>query len=474
MRRRLSLVIAFGMTLSCGGGASRSAPETPREQTSQPAPSESPIVVAVPPPEPEKPPVESDEAPAALTIAGDGDWAQFHGGPERHGVSSAPAIKTPSLLWKTRVGIQGYTNSPLVVGQVVLVPSSGKAHNTPDPEDGLVALDLSTGRKAWFAHFDNDANGAVADKDRAYVGSDDGNFYAVDLKTGSVAWKQATKGKAYGHPLLVDSLVIAGDATGYVRAFDKATGTPKWATQLTGAIRGGASSDGRTLYVVSQAGELAALSLDGRVLYQKTIERPPWGDKGKDVPIEAYSPPIIADNLLILPFARDTYYSNVPALYALEKKTGKLAWRSRGTGDWGNIRTTPVLVGGLLIYAEPYSGDVAAVSSTTGRVIYRNTIGACFFPQWSSPAAASEIVYLMRFDGVLHALHATDGKSAWRFYLGDSTRVGTSIPSELENMQGCEWDVPTGHPAYSPVTVASNGTLLVGTSEGFLYAIGQK
>jgi outer membrane protein assembly factor BamB len=473
MRRRLSLVLAFGMTLSCGGGGGRSAPETPLEQTRAPAPSSSPIVVTVPPAEPEKAPADPEPA-AALTVAGDDDWPLFHGGAGRHGVSRAPAIKTPSLLWKARVGIQGYTNSPLVIGQVVLVPSSGKAHNTPDAEDGLVALDLVSGRKAWFAHFDNDANGAVADKDRAYVGSDDGNFYALDLKTGNIAWKQPTKGKAYGHPLLVDSLVITGDATGYVRAFDKTTGTPKWATQLTGAIRGGASSDGRSIYVVSQAGELAAFSLDGRVLYQKTIERPPWGDKGKDVPIEAYSPPIVTDTLLIVPFARDTYYSSVPAIYALEKKTGKLAWRARGTGDWGNVRTTPVLVGGLLVYAEPYSGDVAAVSTTTGRVVYRNTIGACYFPQWSSPAAASDTVYLMRFDGVLHALHSTDGKSAWRFYLGDSSRIGTAIPAEIENMQGCEWDVPTGHPAYSPVTVASNGTVLAGTSEGYLYAVGQK
>jgi outer membrane protein assembly factor BamB len=473
MRRRLSLFFAFGLTLSCGGGAGRSAPETPLEQTRDPAPSGAAIVVAVPPPEPAQPPVEPEGTTPVLTVAGESDWAQFHGGPERHGVSPAPPIKTPSLLWKAFVGVQGYTNSPLVVGNVVLVPSSGRIHNTPDPDDGLVALELTTGRRVWFSRFGNDANGAVADKAYAYVGSDDQNFYAVDLATGSVVWKQPTQGKAYGHPLLTGSLVVSGDAKGYVRAFDKDTGAPKWATQLTGAIRGGASSDGQTIYVISQGGELAALSLDGRVLYKKIIERPPWDGQGKDVPVEAYSPPIVTDSLLLVPFARDTYYSNLPAIYGIEKKTGKVAWRARGDGEWGNVRTTPVLVGGLLIYSEPYSGDVAAISTSTGRVVYRNTIGSCFFPQWSSPAAARDTVYVMRFDGVLHAL-GTDGKRAWRFYLGDSARAGTTVPSEIERMQGCEWDVPSGHAAYSPVTVASNGTVLVGTSEGYLYAIGQK
>ena len=31
--------------------------------------------------------------------------------------------------------------------------------------------------------------------------------------------------------------------------------------------------------------------------------------------------------------------------------------------------------------------------------------------------------------------------------------------------------IPTGHPAYSPLAIADDGTLLAGTHEGFLYAI---
>jgi len=353
----------------------------------------------------------------------------------------------------------------------VLVPSSGSVHNKPDPEDGVVALDLRGGKRFWFAHMDGDANGVAADDQRAYVSSDDGHVYALKLVDGSVAWKQPGKGKVYSHPLLVGSLVVVGDATGTLRAFDAASGAVRWAVQLSGAIRGGASADDKLIYAVSEAGELAALSFDGKVSYRRVLERAPWDGKGPDEAIQAYSPPILTTTTLIVPFARDTYYSDRPALMAVTKKNGAGAWTAKGPGEWGNVRSTPTLVGDLLIYAEPYSGDVVAISSATGRLVYRHTVGACYFPQWASPAAARDLVYVMRLDGVVHALAATDGKSRWRFYLGDAARAGGVIPAELEPGQECDWEIPTGHPAYSPLAIAADGTLLAGTHEGFLYAI---
>ena len=174
---------------------------------------------------------------------------------------------------------------------------------------------------------------------------------------------------------------------------------------------------------------------------------------------------------VIAPFSRDTYYRDQPGILALDKKSGKVVWRGKGPGDWGNVRTTPVLAGVALIYAEPYSGDIAALSAATGRMIYRKTLGACFFPAWASPAAAGDVVYVPRFDSVVHAIRASDGSRVWQLYLGDSRKAGGTVPPEISAMQGCEWDVPVGSAAYSPAAIAGDGTLLVGTHEGFLYAI---
>jgi outer membrane protein assembly factor BamB len=272
----------------------------------------------------------------------------------------------------------------------------------------------------------------------------------------------------YTHPLLHDELVVVGDAQGYLYAFEVESGTPRWEVQLTGSIRGGASSDGSTIFAVSQGGEAIALSGEGRELWRERVMRPPWNGQGADVPIEAYSPPIVTEQRVIVPFARDTYYDDVPALLALDQRTGQVVWRARGPGQWGNVRSTPALVDGVLVYGEPYSGDVVGISANTGRLVFRKEVGPCTFPQWSSPAGTSEVVYVPRFAGSVYAVRPSSGKVLWGFYLGDSRAVGDPPPGAQGT--GCNWDAPQ-HALYSPASIAPDGTLLVGSEEGYLYAL---
>lgn len=412
---------------------------------------------------------------AATEITEARGWVTFHGNAGRTGASDAPAIATPRILWSQRVGIQGWLNSPLAIGNhLVIVPSSGSAHNKPDPLDGVFALDFQTGKKLWHAHFDQDANGTAASEGRVFATSDDGHLYALDLRTGKEVWKQAGKGKMYTHPLLVGDRVVVGDAGGWVYAFRASDGHPEWSLQLTGAIRGGAAADDRYVYVASQGGEVAALTPAGKPAWRKQVTRPPWGGQGRAEAIEVYSTPIVAADQVIVPFARDTYYKDAPAFVALDTKTGKERWRAKGPGDWGNVRSTPVLVGGVLVYAEPYSGDIVGLIASTGRMIYRNTVGPCLFPSWASPAAAGDVAYVPRFDGSVYAVRAASGKPLWDLYLGDSKHAGKARPAAPPSKYGCEWDVATGFANYSPAAVADDGTLFVGTGEGLIFAIGPR
>ncbi len=445
-------------------------PQSPVEPT-QEQPQGAAVVIEPPAAEtPEQDPV-STIAVGDITSA-DG-WTTFHGGPARTGASAAPALKAPRVLWSARVGIQGWLNGPIVLGQqLVIVPSSGTAHNQPDPEDGVYALDFKTGRRAWHAHFDQDANGVAATKTHVFATSDDGHVYALDVKTGRVAWKHKGKGKMYSHPLLVDGKVVVGDAMGNLRALNAKDGSPVWSKGFVGAIRGGAAADDKAIYVTSQGGDAAKLSFSGKVLWKKRLTRPPWGGRGKPEALEIYSPPVLVGGLMIIPFARDTYYKDVPALMALDARTGRERWRSKGPGQWGNLRVSPVSVAGALVYAEPYSGDIVGIASTTGRMLWRKKAGPCFFPSWSSPAAAGEVAYVARFDGSLHAVRAASGKQLWQVYLGDKKLAGKPRPAFPKSRYGCEWKVPVGDSLFSPVAVANDGTVLVGSGEGFLYALG--
>jgi eukaryotic-like serine/threonine-protein kinase len=452
-----------GSGLSPGAPAGAGPASDPAPQPA--APADEAVETAEPAPDEAEPQGEV----GAISESG---WATFHGNAARTGAVEAPAIGRPKIRWKAKVGIQSWLNGPLALGSLAVVPSSGNTHNSADAADGVYALDLKSGRKAWHARMGGDANGVAAAAGRVLASSDDGHVYAFDVKSGKLIWKQRGEGKQYSHPLLAGGGVIVGDAGGNLRAHALEDGAVRWSVKLDGALRGGAAADDRQIYAVAQSGEAVALDAKtGRDRWRVRVDRPSWDGRGKMEPIEAYSTPIVTDDLVIVPFARDTYYDDVPGLLALDKKNGRVRWRAKGPGQWGNVRSTPVLVSGSLIWGEPYSGDVAAISANTGRMLYRQTIGPCYFPQWASPAAAGDVVYLPRFDGSLYALSAKNGRAMWDLYLGDSTRAGAARAPAPPSRHGCDWDVPNGHPLYSPVAVAEDGTLLVGSGEGFVYAI---
>jgi len=437
------------------------------QSVAKPATTDPPLVVAVNDP----PESEPSSADTTVVVAPQADWSQFQGDGSRAGRSSAPAILRPSIRWKAQVGIQGYLNAPIISGATVFVPSSGNVHNASDPRDGVYAIELGTGRRQWHAHFDNDANGLALAGQRLIATSDDGHVYGLDATRGTVVWKRKGKGKMYSYPAIIDDIVVVGDAQGYVRAYAWADGTERWSIQMNGAIRGGLSTDGTYVYVASQGGEVAAFRKNGQARWRKTVSRPAFSG-GQSVPIEGYAPPIVSGNDLIVPFARDTTYDD-PAFIALDKGTGRVRWRAQDNSkaNWGNLRSTPALIDGLLVYAEPYSGDVAAVEAATGRVKYRREVGPCHFPQYASAASAGHLVYVPRFDGTLYAVQARTGQVAWQMYLGDATSAGATTPSRRAR-RGCSWDVSSGHPLYAPIAIAGDGTVVVGSGEGTVFAIG--
>ena len=345
----------------------------------------------------EDPPATTPHGDAITAIvpveATAGDWTMFHGTPSREGVSGAPHIARPRLRWLQQIGVQGWLNSPLIAGQQVVVPSSGNTHNASDPRDGVFALELATGRIAWHAHFSGDANGAAVAGDKVIATSDDGHIYGLDVQTGRIVWKQSGQGKVYTTPLILGDLGVVGDAQGYLRAFRWADGTKRWEARMNGAIRGGAASDGQAIYAVSQGGEVAAFGLDGTAIWRVGAQRPAYSG-GTLEAIEGYAAPIVTGGLVVVPFARDTYYPT-PAFLALDARTGKVRWRASSDNaslTWGNVRSTPVLVHNLLVFAEAYSSDVAGIDVTTGAARYRAAVGRCMIPQYGAPAAAGTVL----------------------------------------------------------------------------------
>ena len=63
---------------------------------------------------------------------------------------------------------------------------------------------------------------------KVYFGSGDGNVYAVDAQSGALHWKFATKDVVHASPAVADNTVYIGSWDSYLYALDAETGQPRW------------------------------------------------------------------------------------------------------------------------------------------------------------------------------------------------------------------------------------------------------
>ena len=103
------------------------------------------------------------------------DWPMFHHDLTHTGYSTTPAPTTNQILWNYRTGNQ-VRSSPVV------------------------------------------ANGIV------YVGSNVGNFYALNATTGTLIWNYTTGKSISSSPAVANSVVYVGSLDDKVYAFDANTG----------------------------------------------------------------------------------------------------------------------------------------------------------------------------------------------------------------------------------------------------------
>jgi len=136
------------------------------------------------------------------------DWVQFRGEAGR-GVSNSSITPPLGLRWK--INLQSgdekirSLNPPVVIGDTIYFGS----------DDGnFYALDVESGYMRWVFKSGAEINSIpYADKEQIYFGSKDGKLYALSLKTGEEVWSFQTRSqinsqvKRYG-----DYVIFVGDA----------------------------------------------------------------------------------------------------------------------------------------------------------------------------------------------------------------------------------------------------------------------
>jgi cell division protein FtsI/penicillin-binding protein 2/outer membrane protein assembly factor BamB len=406
-------------------------------------------------------------------VAAGADWVTFQGDITRSGCSQANPILEPRRRWRTEVGISGWLNSPIVANGLVVVGSAGGRRSARDDADGVYALDLQTGERRWYFPAGNDVNGVAASGDIVIATGDEGTVWGLDLMTGAEIWSFSAGAPVFTNPLIVGDLVVVGDASGVLWALDLG-GKERWHAQFDGAIRGGAASDGRLVYAVSDHGEAAAFTVDGFEMWRTLIEfEPDVGfseEPNTTVPVMVFAAPTVADDKVIITYIVEGGPDR-PALVGLDRYVGRIEWRGSDPSSiadgFANLRNSPARHGDALVFASSLSTGVQAINSKNGQAVWATETGIRCERQWASPIIVGNLIVLPRPDGAVHAFDATSGESVWRIVPAD--------PSELAPPANCTADgqqVHDGFELHASIAVAPDGTLIVASTSQAIYAIG--
>ena len=287
----------------------------------------------------------------------------------------------------------------------------------------------------------------------AYVGSTDGNLYAIDLNSGAMKWKFETKARVVSSPTVAGGLVYFSSYDGWFYAVDALTGKLKWKFKNAGERR------------------FAATHIHGSLPAAETMPDP----------FDCYlsSPAVWNGNVY--------FGSGDGNIYALDAATGNIKWRFH-TGDV--VHASPAISGGTLFIGS-WDSYFYAIDAASGKEKWRfktgvdpdihNQVGI-----QSSAAVADGTVYFGCRDSNLYALDAVTGKKRWSFSTKSSWVISspavlkgrvyfatsdTALFYALDAGSGKEiFSLKFHFPFFSSPAIAGN-TLYVGSQDGKLTAI---
>jgi len=309
---------------------------------------------------------------------------------------------------------------------------------------------------------------AIADG-RVFIGSDDGNVYALSLKDGSKLWAFKTEGPVQAAPLLLGGTVFIGSSDAILYALDAATGKPRWKYETGDKILGAANwtkspkGDQTWVLVGSYDSRLHAVNAeDGKPVW--TFETGNYINGS----------PSVGDG--------KTVFGGCDArIHAVSVADGQQAAEI----DTGSYIAGSAAVAGGRAYVGNYGNEFICVDLAAKKIAWAWKDRE--FAVFSSPAVTADLVLFGSRDKSLHAVRRDTGESAWAFETGgevDSSPVVCGKKVFVGSGDGKVylvsladgkplWSFEIGAAVGGSPAVAS-GVVVIGADDGCVYAFGKK
>jgi outer membrane protein assembly factor BamB len=241
-----------------------------------------------------------------------------------------------------------------------------------------------------------------------YFGSNDGNLYAVETRSGKPLWHFTTGGPVMGTPTVDGRYVYVLSDDGFLYKLGRAGGQLVWKFDTHG---GKSPRD----MVGSQAGgydtETSAAAIAGDTVYVGSADKRLYAIDAEtgherwhfDTQGIVRSTPAVSDGVVFFG-SRDHY------IYAVDPKTGSMRWRYDTLRE---VVSSPLVDRGT-VYIGSRSSDLLALDAVSGKVKWKSF----YWSSWveSSARIRDGILYIGSSDAQqLFAIDPRTGQRIWSF-----------------------------------------------------------
>ncbi len=393
--------------------------------------------------------------------------------------------KFSNLKWKFHTGSMLIGSPAVSNGKIYLGSTDGN----------LYAVDAESGALQWkFEVKSRIPSSPAVSNGIVYFTAYDGNFYAVDASTGVLKWKFQTAGERrfagkhlhgvqpvsetmpdpfdcyLSSPVVWQGAVYFGSGDGNVYSLNAASGTLNWKFKTGDVVHASPAIANGMLFIGSWDSFFYALDA--------STGKEKWRFKTGEDPdthnqVGIQSSAAVVDGVVYFG-CRDSH------LYALDESTGEKRWAFGTEGSW--VVSSPAVRHGKVYFATSDSSLLYELDAKSGAVL--RSLGLHHWYLYSSPALVSAMLFVGSTQGKLVAVDLASFNPAWSFETdgmkehgagytkADGTPNGDAIyvSDFYDDMVAGVGRVMSMGAIISSPVVAGN-VVYIGSADGNLYAL---